>query len=67
MVVDNQIEFVVVHNLQRLVAQDLGKLDIDQNQVELVNQVQTEVVTIGIGVVGIEVATVVEPLVVAQQ
>jgi len=63
-VVDNQVEFVVVHNLQSLVNQDLGKLDIDQTQVEPVGKVQTRVGIAGIGVVEIEAATVVESTVV---
>jgi len=52
-VVDNQVEFVVVHNQQSLVDQDLGKLDIVQTQVELVGQVQ-----IGVGIAGIETVDV---------
>ena len=66
MVVDNHIGIVAIHNLQSLVAQVLGKLDIDQNQFELVNQVQTEVGTVGIGVVGIVATMVVKTTVVAQ-
>jgi len=30
-VVDNHVECVVVHNLQSLVDQDLGKIESDQN------------------------------------
>ena len=63
-VVDNQAECEVVHNLQSLVEQDLGKLEIDQTQVELVEQVQIRVGIVGIEVVEIEVATVVESTVV---
>ena len=58
-VVDNQVECVVVHNLQSLVDQDLGKLEI-----EPMKQVQTEVGIAAIGVVEIEVATVVESIIV---
>lgn len=64
MVVDNQVECVVVHNLQSLVYQDLGKVEIDQNQVDPVGQVQTGDGIVGIGVVEIEATTVVESIVV---
>ena len=63
-VVDNQVECVVVHNLQSLVDQDLGKLDIDQNQVEPIGKIQIRVGIARIGVVEIEAATVVESTVV---
>ena len=65
-VVDDQFGNVVFHNLQSPVAQIIGKLDIDQNQFELVNQVQTGVGTVGIEVVEIATATVVEPTVATQ-
>lgn len=63
-VVDNQVEYVVVHNLQSLVGQDLGKLEIDQNQVEIMEQVQTRAGSAGIRFIEIESAMVVESTVV---
>lgn len=66
MVVDNHFENVVVHNLQSLVAQVLGRLDIDQIQSELVSEAQTEVRFARITVVDIVPAMVVGPFSVCQ-
>ena len=63
-VVDNQVKCVVVHTLQILVDQDLGKFFIDQNQVEPMKQVQNGVGIAGIGVVEIEATMFVESTVV---
>lgn len=58
MVVDNCFENVAAHYLQSLVAQVLGRFDIDQ--------AQTKVGFAGIAVVGIVPTMVVGPFVVAQ-
>lgn len=65
-VVYNWFENMAIHNLQSLVSQVLGRLDIDQIQSELVNQVQTVVGFAGIVVVGIVPAKVFGPFDVAQ-
>ena len=65
-VVDNHFENAAVHYLQSLVAQVLGRLDIDQIQFELVNQAQTKVGFAGIVVLGIVPAMVVGPFATAQ-
>lgn len=64
-VVDNWFGNAAAHNLQSLIAQILGRIDIDQIQFKLVNQVQTEVGYVGIVVVDIALAMVVGPFVVA--
>ena len=64
LVVDNQVEFVVVHNYQSLVDQDISKLDIVQTQVDPIGQVQIGVRIVGIEVVDIGAATIVESTVV---